>query len=76
MILGRKGREVFRSENASFPLREDSEEKRDYMGGNPPWAVSGLSHPLGTPVLGSDTRKMSPFASLEGCGINRRAWEA
>ena len=50
-----------------------SEEKGDYMGGEPPWGMSGLSHILGTPVLGSSRGKTSPLGWLEGCETNRRA---
>ena len=62
--LGRKGREAIRS--GLLLLGGDSEDEGDYMGGDPPWGVSGLSHILGASALGSDTRKMSPLGRLEG----------
>ena len=32
---------------------------------HPPWGVSSVSHMLGTPALGSDSRQMSPFGWFE-----------
>lgn len=46
-------------------LGRDSEEKREYMGGDLPWGVSDLSHRLGAPVLGSYTGEMSLLGLLE-----------
>ena len=55
-------------------LGGDSEEKGDYTGGDsPPWRVSGLSHILGIPVLGSNTGKTSPLASWRATETNRKA---
>ena len=62
--LGRKGRKAIRP--GPMPVGRDSEEKGDYMGGDPPWEVSGSSHTLGVPALGSDTGKINPFQWLEG----------
>ena len=66
---GRKGREVIRS--GAVLLGGGSEEKGGYVGRDPPWGVSSLSHLLGAPALGSYTGKMSPLRWL--AGTNRRA---
>ena len=60
MELCRKVKEVIRS------LGEDSEEKGDYMDGDSPGRVSGLSHILDAPALRSDIGKVSPLSWLEG----------
>lgn len=62
--MGRKGREVIRL--GPVPWEGNSEEKGSYMGRNPPWVVSGLSHILGTPTLGSYKGKTSPLGWTEG----------
>ena len=59
MELGRKEREAISF--GPVPLGGDSEEKGDYTGRYPPWGISSLSHTLGAQVLGTDTRKMSPW---------------
>ena len=63
MKLGRMGREVIRW--GPMPLGRDSEEKVDYVGGDPPWGESHLMHILGVPNLGYNTRKTSPLVWLE-----------
>ena len=50
-----------------------SAEKEDYTGGHPPWGMSGSSHILGAPVLGSNQGKVSHLGALEGSGTNQRA---
>lgn len=67
-----KVREVIWS--GPVPLRGDSEEKRDYMDGDPHWRVSGLSYILGTLALRSDREDKSPDW-LEACVTNRRTVE-
>ena len=61
--MDRKGRKVIRS--GLVPQGGESEEKGDYMDGNPPWGVSSLSHILGAPDLASNKRKTSPLGWLE-----------
>lgn len=46
-------------------LGEVSEERGDYMRGEPPWGVSCSSQRLGSSALGSNG-KMSPFGWVEG----------
>lgn len=55
-----KVREVIWS--GPMPLRGDSEEKGDYMDGDPHWRVSGLSHILGAPASKSDREDKSRLA--------------
>ena len=62
MELGRK-RRVFGA--GPVPLKGDSEEKGDYPVRDRHWGVSSWSHILGTPALGSDTRKMGSLGWLE-----------
>ena len=50
-----------------MPLNGDSEEKGEYMVGDPPWGVSSESHRLGAPVLGFYTGAMNPLGWLEFC---------
>ena len=56
------------------PLLRDSEEKGDYVDGDPLWRVSGLNHILGALALRSDREEKSP-AWLEACVTNRRTVE-
>ena len=63
MELGRK-RRAFGS--GPVPPIEDSEEKGDYMGGDPPWGVSILSYPIGCPSPEIQYGKMRPLGWLEG----------
>ena len=42
------------------------------MGRDLPWKVSGESHRLGTPVLGSHTGEQAPLAGQRASGTNRR----
>ena len=48
-----------------MPLGGDSEEVGGYRGGGPPLEMRGLSHMLGVPALGSNTRKTSLLSWLE-----------
>lgn len=64
------GRDEIRSE--PVPLGRDSEEKRDYIGGDAPWEVSGSSHILSVPALGSDKEKTNALGWLKGLWTNER----
>ena len=67
------GRDEIRSE--PVPLGRDSEEKRDYIGGDAPWEVSGSSHILSAPALGSDKEKTNPLGWSKGLWTNKRTVE-
>lgn len=58
MELSRKRREAFRS----GPVPQGGDKQKE---GYPPWGVSSLNHILGSPVLGSNTRKMSLLSWFE-----------
>ena len=58
------------------PLGGDSEEKGGCMGRHPPWGVSGSSHRLGAPVLGSYVEETSPLADWRNAGTDRKDGEA
>ena len=64
MELCKRGRKAIGS--GPVPLGEDSEEKGDYTGRDSPWGQGSLRQILGSPALGSDTRKMSLVGGLEG----------
>ena len=69
--------EAAREEKQSpVPKGEDSEEKRDFTGRDPPWGVSSWSYILGTPVLGSSTKKTSLLAGWSAGRTNRKAGES
>ena len=44
---------------------EQTQGKGDYTGGHTSWGVSGLSHRLGVPVLGSYAEEINPVGWLE-----------
>lgn len=69
----RKGRKAIGL--GPLPLEGDSEAKGDWTGREPPWGVSGSSHRLGAPVLGSYVRETSPVGWLEDHGGQQRAVE-
>lgn len=63
--MSRKERKAIRL--GPVPLNGDSEEKGEYMVGDPRWGVSSESHRLGAPVLGFYTGEMNPLGWLEFC---------
>ena len=71
MESGRKGREVIRLE--PVPLGGNSDEKGDYMGGDPPWRVSGLSHTLVRQHWAPTQGRWAPLAGWTASRTNRMA---
>lgn len=60
---GRKGgEEIF---SGPLSLAGDTEEEGVPQAQDPPWGTRGLSHILGSPALGHNTRKMSPLSWCE-----------
>ena len=74
MESGRKGKDMIRS--GPVPLKGDTEEKRDYIGGDPPWGVSSSSHRLGISLLGSNTGETGPWLAGGLLGLTGGVWEA
>lgn len=62
-----------------MPLGEDSEEEGDYMGWDPPWGGSSLSHILATSALGEWVwlqEDESIWLAGRLVGLTGRLWEA
>lgn len=55
------------------PLEGDSEEERNYTGGDLSRGVSSSSHMLGVPAQGSGTGNLSSFAGWRAGGTHGRA---
>ena len=72
--LSRRGRKVIWL--GSVPLGGDSEERGDCTGVYPHWGVSGSSHRLGIPVLGSYAEETSHLGWLEDCWDGQKGWRS